>query len=103
LISLLDGTPVWISDPLPGSTHDKKAFDSTAAMEIIKKAEAGITDKEYQGAEMFTPTKKPHGRKLNEGQCRTARTPRACRTTRGTLQELAHLPRRLSTSVLHLP
>ncbi|MEC3982829.1 transposase family protein [Amycolatopsis sp. H20-H5] len=26
LVGLLDGTPVWVSDPLPGSTHDKKAF-----------------------------------------------------------------------------
>jgi hypothetical protein len=68
LISLLDGTPVWISDPLPGSTHDKKAFDSTATTDIIKKALAGIADKGYQGAEMFTPTKKPRGRKLSEGE-----------------------------------
>lgn len=68
LISLLDGTPVWISDPLPGSTHDKKAFDSTATTNIVKKAKAGFADKGYQGAEMFTPTKKPKWRKLNEGE-----------------------------------
>lgn len=68
LISLLDGTPVWVSDPLPGSTHDKKAFDNTATADIIKKAKAGIADKGYQGAEMFTPTKKPKWRKLGEGE-----------------------------------
>ena len=68
LIGLLDGTPIWISDPLPGSTHDKKAFDNTAATEIIKKALAGIGDKGYQGADMYTPTKKPQWRKLSEGE-----------------------------------
>jgi hypothetical protein len=68
LISLLDGTPVWISDPLPGSTHDKKAFDTTATTDIINKAAAGIGDKGYQGAELYTPTKKPQWRKLNEGE-----------------------------------
>ena len=71
LIGLLDGTPIWISDPLPGNTHDKAAFDNTATTDIIKKAEAGIGDKGYQGAELFTPTKKPRGRKLSKGE-RTA-------------------------------
>jgi hypothetical protein len=36
LISLLDGTPVYISDPLPGSTHDKTAFDETPVAEIVR-------------------------------------------------------------------
>ena len=73
LVSLLDGTPVWISDPLPGSTHDKKAFDSTATIDIINKAKAGIGDKGYQGAALFTPTKKPQWRKLSIGE-KTANT-----------------------------
>ena len=67
LIGLLDGTPIWISDPLPGKTHDKKAFDNTETTGIIKKALAGIGDKGYQGAELFTPTKKPRGRTLSKG------------------------------------
>ena len=67
LVSLLDGSPVWISDPLPGSTHDKKAFDNTATVDIITKAKAGIGDKGYQGACMYTPTKMPQWRNLNEG------------------------------------
>jgi hypothetical protein len=107
LISLPDGTPVWISDPLPGSTHDKKAFDSTATTNIVKKAKAGFADKGYQGAEMFTPTKKPKWRKLNEGrkECQrsTLRAPRTRRTARSALQKLAHPPRRLPTPILHLP
>lgn len=68
LISMLDGTPVWISDPLPGRTHDKNAFDNTATTEIVNKAKAGIGDKGYQGSALFTPTKKPQWRKLNEGE-----------------------------------
>jgi hypothetical protein len=68
LISLLDGTAIYISDPLPGSTHDKKAFDETATAAIISKALAGIGDKGYQGADLITPTKKPKGRKLSEGE-----------------------------------
>jgi hypothetical protein len=49
LIGLLDGTPIWVSDPLPGNTHDKTAFDTAATTDIIKKAKAGIGDKGYQG------------------------------------------------------
>ena len=37
LIGLLDGTPIWISDPLPGKTHDKNAFDNTDTTDIIKR------------------------------------------------------------------
>ena len=68
LAGLLDGTPIWISDPLPGKTHDKNAFDNTATIDIIKKALAGIGDKGYQGADLFTPTKKPRHRKLSKGE-----------------------------------
>jgi hypothetical protein len=73
LIGLLDGTPIWISDPLPGNTHDKTAFDNTETTDIIKEAVAGIGDKGYQGAELFTPTKKPRHRKLSKGE-KTANT-----------------------------
>jgi hypothetical protein len=60
--------PDLISDPLPGNTHDKKAFDNTATTDIIKKALAGIGDKGYQGADLVTPTKKPRRRKLGKGE-----------------------------------
>jgi DDE superfamily endonuclease len=59
LVGLLDGTPIWISDPLPGNTHDKNAFDSTDTIDIIKKALAGIGDKGYQGANLFHPPRNP--------------------------------------------
>ncbi len=79
LISLLDGTPVWISEPLPGSTHDKNAFDNTATTKIVNKAKAGIGDKGYQGAALFTPTKKPQWRKLNKGEKNANAAPSALR------------------------
>ncbi len=34
----------------------------------MNKAKAGIGDKGYQGAALFTPTKKPQWRKLNKGE-----------------------------------
>jgi DDE superfamily endonuclease/Helix-turn-helix of DDE superfamily endonuclease len=68
VIGLLDGTPIWVSDPLPGKTHDKNAFDNTDTTDIIKQAVAGIGDKGYQGADLFTPTKKPRHRKLSKGE-----------------------------------
>src|SRR5205823_14221091 len=50
------------------STHDKNAFDNTATTKIVNKAQAGVGDKVYQGTALFTPTKKPQWRKLNEGE-----------------------------------
>jgi hypothetical protein len=59
LISLLDGDAVWISDPLPGKTHDAKAYKETGAADIVKKAGGGFGDKGYQGSDLVTPKKKP--------------------------------------------
>jgi len=66
LITLLDGTPVYISDPLPGKTHDKTAFDGTAVAEIIRNSGGGIGDKGYQGTSLATPRKKPKGGELSK-------------------------------------
>jgi hypothetical protein len=35
--------------PLPGKTHDAKAFKETGAADILKKAGGGFGDKGYQG------------------------------------------------------
>ena len=59
LICLLDGRAVYISEPLPGKTHDAKAFRDTPCEEIIKNSGGGIADKGYQGCGMVTPRKKP--------------------------------------------
>ena len=49
LIALLDGSAVWISGPLPGKTHDAKAFKETGAAGIVKESGGGFGDKGYQG------------------------------------------------------
>jgi hypothetical protein len=66
LIGLLDGAPVYISDPLPGNTHDKTAFDETPTAEIVQKSSGGIGDKGYQGTSLITPRKKPKGGALSK-------------------------------------
>lgn len=67
LICLLDGTVIFISDPLPGKTHDAAAFAETPAAEIIRSSGGGIGDKGYQGCGMVTPRKTPPGGKLSTG------------------------------------
>jgi hypothetical protein len=64
LISLLDGTAVWVSAPLPGKTHDARAFKETEAEDILKEAGGGFGDKGYQGTGLVTPKKKPKGGEL---------------------------------------
>lgn len=64
LISLLDGTAVWVSDPVDGKTHDAKAFKETGAAGILERAGGGFGDKGYQGTDLVTPKKKPKGGEL---------------------------------------
>ncbi|MGH3424482.1 MAG: transposase family protein, partial [Nocardioidaceae bacterium] len=60
--------PVYISDPLPGRTHDAKAITSTSVAEIIKNSGGGIADRGYQGCDVLvTPRKKPRAGKLSAG------------------------------------
>ena len=66
MICLLDGDPVYISDPLPGRTHDATSFTDTPAKEIVEKSGGGIADKGYQGTGMVTPKKKPRGGELTD-------------------------------------
>jgi hypothetical protein len=66
LIGLLDGTPVFVSDPLPGNTHDKTAFEETPAAEIVHNSGGGIGDKGYQGTDLATPRKKPKSGELSK-------------------------------------
>jgi DDE superfamily endonuclease len=54
------GKVAWISDPLPGSTHDKAAFDHHRIAEHVDPARV-IADKGYQGTGAITPRKKPAG------------------------------------------
>jgi DDE superfamily endonuclease len=61
LVGLLDGEPVYVSDPLPGRAHDKTAFDETPVAQIVRNSGGGIGDKGYQGSTLATPRKKPKG------------------------------------------
>ena len=67
LICLLNGDAVYISDPLPGCTHDAKAFTTTPVAEIVEKSGGGIGDKGYQGCGIVTPRKTPPGGELSKG------------------------------------
>ncbi|MGH3838486.1 MAG: transposase family protein [Pseudonocardiaceae bacterium] len=68
LLCLLDGDAVYISDPLPGRTHDAKAFTTTPVAEIIRHSGGGIGDKGYQGCNIATPRKTPPGGELSKGE-----------------------------------
>jgi DDE superfamily endonuclease len=74
LVSLLDGKPVYISDPLPGRTHDAAAFAGTPVAEIVGNSGGAIADKGYQGCDqqcpdctVATPRKTPRGGELSVG------------------------------------
>jgi transposase len=66
LISLLDGDPVFISDPLPGRTHDAAAINMTPVTEIVRHSGGGIADKGYQGCGLATPRKAPPNGELGK-------------------------------------
>jgi hypothetical protein len=70
LLGLLDGTAVYISDPLPGRTHDAKAFVQTPIEEIVKHSGGAIADKGYQGYVAAVPKKTPPGGKLSANDIR---------------------------------
>jgi hypothetical protein len=61
LISLLDGSAAYVSDPLPGKTHDFAAFNQTPAAEIVSHSGGGLGDRGYWGTALVTPRKKPYG------------------------------------------
>jgi DDE superfamily endonuclease len=71
LIGRLDGEAVYISDPLPGSTHDATAFTATPAAEIVDHSGGAIADKGFQGHIAAIPRKKPRGGALStmDKQC----------------------------------
>jgi hypothetical protein len=64
-ICLLDGSPVYISDPLNGSVHDCVAYEKAGLKEIAERSGGGIGDKGYQGTGVIMPKKKPKGGELS--------------------------------------
>jgi DDE superfamily endonuclease/Helix-turn-helix of DDE superfamily endonuclease len=55
-----DGGLLGISVPLPGSTHDRKAFAECGWEDLLEETPV-IADPAYQGTQALTPRKKPKG------------------------------------------
>jgi hypothetical protein len=70
LVSLLDGRPVFVSDPLPGKNHDAAGFKAAPVEEVVENSGGGTGDKGYQGyqgcAGTATPRKTPPGGELGK-------------------------------------
>jgi hypothetical protein len=67
IISDVKGNVLWISDGLPGSVHDAKAFQVHGFSQYLH-SENTIGDKGYQGTGIVTPLKKPRGCVLNQSE-----------------------------------
>ncbi len=59
VITTLDGKAVHISEPVPGRTHDRKAFNDTGA-EALLDGSPYLADLGYQGTGALIPHKKGH-------------------------------------------
>jgi len=57
----MTGDLVWVSDPLPGKTHDSEALRQHGFLDKPAGAATDIADKGYQGLGMITPIKKLPG------------------------------------------
>ncbi|PPI46882.1 hypothetical protein C5D43_02380 [Rathayibacter toxicus] len=62
VVSDLNGRVVAISDPLPGSTHDKKVWKETGYNDLLDPTNMPA-DLGYQGTQLVTPMKKKPGKK----------------------------------------
>ena len=60
-----DGRIVWVSDPLPGRTHDVAALDTHGLLEG-QDASQFVGDKGYIGRGMTTPERKPQNMEMSE-------------------------------------
>ena len=67
IASTLAGHLVWVSDPLPGATHDAKALDTSGLLDHLTAANQ-LADKGYIGKGMITPIRKPIGADLTKRQ-----------------------------------
>lgn len=65
IVTSLSGDIVWVSDPLPGSTHDVTAIDTHRLLEGRDPSQF-IADKAYTGRGMITPEKKRPGQEITE-------------------------------------
>lgn len=62
-----DGRIAWVSDPLPGRTHDVAALDAHGLLDGQDPSQQ-VADRGYLGRGMTTPERKPPGGELTESQ-----------------------------------
>lgn len=67
VVTNMDGELCAISDPLPGSTHDKKALDESGLLDVLD-IDNTIADKGYQGTGAITPKKRTKKRELHDSE-----------------------------------
>ena len=65
IVTTLDGRIAWVSDPLPGNTHDVAALDAHGILDG-QDASQYIGDKGYIGRGMTTPHRKPQHQHMSE-------------------------------------
>ena len=64
IAATMTGVLLGVSDPLPGSMHDRRAFAECGWEEALAKIPT-IADPAYQGTHASTPRKKPQGGELS--------------------------------------
>lgn len=69
----LDGTLIWVSDPVEGRAHDVRAIRESGLLEHLDPSQV-LGDKGYVGLGMPTPLKKPLHRDLVESEKEFNRT-----------------------------
>ena len=68
LVATVTGEVVFVSDPLPGRTHDSKAAAEADTASVLAAAFSTVADKGYQGRGFITPIKKPLHRGLVDSE-----------------------------------
>ena len=58
VVASIDGELLYVSEPLPGSTHDAKALRESRILDFVDPANT-IADKGYLGTGVHTPLRKP--------------------------------------------
>ncbi|MEI2779336.1 MAG: transposase family protein [Tetrasphaera sp.] len=84
----LSGRLLWVSDPLPGSTHDLTALRASGLLDGGRAATI-IADKGYIGAGLITPIKKPPKGELTDDRKQFNKELNAIRAT--IERTIAHL------------
>lgn len=65
VVTNVEGNLCFISDPVPGNRHDKKAIEESGTLDVIDITNA-VADKGYQGTDAMIPKKKPQNGELTD-------------------------------------